>query len=248
MLSVEPALDRADFLKLVPAGVSALEIGPFAQPTFRHEKVRYFDVLDADALRARARVHGLNPDNVPSTIHFVSPTGDLSIARDTFSFVFSSHCIEHQPDLVRHLQQVEALLAPGGSYYLVVPDARYCFDHFLPLTTIGDVLGAHHERRQKHSLVNLVQHRAMTTHNDSHRHWIGDHGFVELDAAKVAAAVREYETAEGYVDVHAWKFNPEGFLAIFQCLYQMGLTKLRPVRVFDTPVGIFEFYVVLTKR
>ncbi len=48
-------------------------------------------------------------------IEYLSPTGDLTIVNRRFHAVLSSHCIEHQPDLIRHLQHVAALLDPGGT-------------------------------------------------------------------------------------------------------------------------------------
>jgi SAM-dependent methyltransferase len=153
---------------------SVLEIGPFCNPVVRGRNVAYFDVLDRAALRARAVAIGQDPAGVPA-IDFVAPDGDLSGIGRRFAAVISAHCIEHQPDLVRHLTQVAALLGPGGHYFLIVPDRRYCFDHFLPDSSLSGVLAAHREGRRVHRLESVIEHRALTTHNWVDRHWAGDH-------------------------------------------------------------------------
>ena len=89
--------------------------------------------------------------------------------------VFSSHCIEHQPDLVRHLQEVANLLEPDGAYFLLIPNKLYCFDHFIAETSVADVMLAHHLGHRVHTLASVIEHRALTTHNDPSRHWLGDH-------------------------------------------------------------------------
>jgi SAM-dependent methyltransferase len=123
--------DREDFAALIPKSATALEIGPFCHPLLGGPKVSYFDVLSQEALVARACLHGLDSSTVPY-IDYISPTGELSSVDRRFDVVISSHCLEHQPDLVRHLQEVGQLLFPGGDYFLLVPDKRYCFDHFIP--------------------------------------------------------------------------------------------------------------------
>src|SRR4249919_1725326 len=123
-------IPRQRFVASVPLDKPVLEIGPFDRPWLSGSNVRYFDVLPQEQLRTRAATEfGRIPKNCPH-IHYVSPTGDLSIVDAEFGAVFSSHCIEHQPDVIRHLREVERLLRPGGLYYLIVPDKRFCFDHF----------------------------------------------------------------------------------------------------------------------
>ena len=109
-----------------------MEIGPFGQPVdFTGEHVRYADALSTEDLRSIAAVNGMDPARCPP-IHYVVTEAPLEAIPECFATVFSSHCIEHQPDLVQHLQAVGELLEPGGSYFLIVPDKRYCFDHFRP--------------------------------------------------------------------------------------------------------------------
>ena len=241
-----PAATREGLVRLLQPVKPALEIGPFYRPVLKPANAKFFDVLSTDDLRKRAKTIGVDADGVPS-IDYVSSTGDLSIVNEPFSLVFSSHAIEHQPDLISHLQQVERILEPGGCYGLIIPDARYCFDHFLTNSNIGEVIDAHLSARKVHTLKNVIEHRALTTHNDALRHWQRDHGKTgQYDVTLLRSAITEWrEAAGGYIDVHAWQFTPPAFRGVMKMLHELGFTRLKPWRVYDTPYGHQEFCAVL---
>jgi len=245
-----PVRGRAEFLRLFDARRPALEIGAFDSCLLKPPGVFHFDVLDQAALQARAEKLGRNPSGVPFIDH-VSPTGDLSCIDDKFELVISSHAIEHAPDLIAHLRAVGRLLTPTGVYALMIPDCRYCFDHFLPPSSVADVLQASLEARKVHTLASVIEHRALTTHNNPARHWAGDHGpdnrpDIAPEPARVKQAVAEWRNAQGgYVDVHAWQFTPDSFDRLLTLLAAMGEIPLRPVRVYHPVRGSVEFLAIL---
>jgi SAM-dependent methyltransferase len=238
--------DRNDFAALIPSGASVLEIGPFCNPFLRRPNVFYFDVLSQDELIARAKSIGLDPAGVPY-IDYISPTGDLPTVNRRFDVVVSSHCIEHQPDLVGHLQDVTKLLLPGGAYFLLVPDKRYCFDHFIPESNLAEMMVAQHERRKVHTLRSVIEHRSLITHNDSLRHWQGDHGVMfESVESRLQAALQEFDDAKGrHIDVHAWYFTPDSASTILGALQDMRLSQLKVHRIYATRFGANEFWMIL---
>ena len=98
-----------------------LEIGPFLNPVIYGPGVKYFDVLDLNGLKERAKaVQYTSVLEVP--IDYVHPTGDLTSIPDkaTFSLIVSAHVIEHQLDLVRHFNAIGDLLVDGGYYTMIV--------------------------------------------------------------------------------------------------------------------------------
>jgi hypothetical protein len=240
-----PIAVRSDFVRFIANFVPALEIGPFNKPALKGEGVEYFDVLDRDDLCLRAESIDEDAGNVPD-IDYVSSVGDLTIIEKVFKVIFSSHSIEHQPDLISHLCAIEKLLDLDGVYALIIPDCRYCFDHFINPSSIADVLQARHEGRLLHSLKSVIEHRALTTHNDPARHWLGDSGSSEVSTDRVRAAVEEWSSQPGgYIDVHAWQFTPATFRSLITLLHDTGYIKLRAYRVFDTPFGSNEFCALL---
>ena len=244
---------RHQFASLVPPNAIALEIGPFGSPLLAGAHVRYADVLDTSQLRARAPAHGVDPANVPP-IDYVLRDGSLDSIDERFDAILSSHAIEHQPDLVAHLEQIERRLLPAGRYLVLVPDKRYCFDRHLAPSTIAEVLQAHHEGRMTHTLRSVIEHRALGTHNDPARHWANADlaqrdSLTSIDANLVQAAWREYEMARGaYIDVHAWYFTPDSFNQIMGLLNALGLTQLKVERLYPTQRGSVEFWAVLSKE
>jgi len=240
--------DRNAFAALVPRDARALEIGPFHWPLLSGPNVKYFDVLDRDALVVRAQQIGFPTDHVPAEIHFVSPHGDLGIVDGTFDVVLSSHAIEHQPNLVGHLQAVERLLVPGGAYFVLVPDKNYCFDHFLAESTIAQILHAHHSHRQIHTLQSQIEDVALTTHNDTESHWKGIHGEQSHSLERIRQCVTRYvDHPDQYVDVHAWCFSPASFRRNMALLRELSYTNLRVMRIFPTLRNANEFWAVLGK-
>lgn len=225
----------------------ALEIGPFYKPVMRGDGIKYFDILDTEGLRERAAgITDARPHDVPDHIHYVSPTGDLAIIEEQFPLVISSHCIEHQPDLIAHLNGVARILLSGGYYALFIPDYRYTFDHFLSASTLADVVRA--KGNNRHTLESILQHFTLTTHNEPARHWAGDHKYPEDPPWReiIMEALRLSKRDE-YHDVHAWAFCPENFRAIIEGLHAQGNIHLSLHRVYETPCGRGEFTAVLTR-
>ncbi|MBS0557684.1 MAG: methyltransferase domain-containing protein [Proteobacteria bacterium] len=242
--------DRSAFFSLVGMQGAILEIGPLANPSVRGPNVKYFDVLGTQALRAKARANQLDPDGCPE-IDYVSDTGDLGVIDARFDAVVSSHAIEHQPDLVRHLYSVARILGANGRYFLAVPDKRYCFDHFICETTIADVLGAYAREAKLHEATSIVRHFVATTHNDSHRHWRGDHGEPawKTDSGIVTTALDHVAAMAGsYADAHAWQFSPDSFAELMSALHACSFSPFSLERVYSTLKGSLEFYAVLKKE
>jgi SAM-dependent methyltransferase len=245
----KPTITRSQFLASIPRQGAILEIGPFTNPGLRGPTVRYFDVLNKVDLLARAQYENYlisDPNNVPE-MDYVSPVGDLSIIPDQFPVIYSSHCIEHQPDLITHLQRVEALLTPSGRYFLTIPDKRFCFDASIAESDLAIVIEAHHQNQKVHSLANIIRYFALTTHNDPKRHWLKRNGSPTSVVENTRSALDSFDKAEGnYIDVHAWRFTPSSFQTIIEQLGRLNYINLRVEQVYPTPPGSNEFYAVLS--
>lgn len=240
-----PLAERQGFVGSIPSDGKVLEIGPFFSPLVRGPNVAYLDILTAEALRARAGEVGGDPGGVPKHIDYL---GDISGIEAKFDAILSSHSIEHQPDLIGHLNGVRDRLAANGRYWLIIPDKRYCFDHFIPESTIVEVAAAYHERRTQHTAANILAHRTLVTHNDPGRHWAGDHGeAIPHDlAARITTALRFLNEADGpSADVHAWQFTPASFHNIIETLAEAHLLRMTIEQVFETPHNSAEFTAVL---
>lgn len=245
---LERPVERQTFLASIPAHGSILEIGPLDTPILRGPNVFYFDVLDTEKLKVRSVELGRTAEGIPD-IHFSSESGDLSVIDRRFDNVISAHAIEHQPNLLAHLEAVATLLVPGGRYFVIMPDKRYCFDHFALESSLKDVLDAHLEKRLVHTEQSVRAHYDRHTHNHALRHWLSIHGapgsaIDPVDVEDLCARARDGK----YVDVHAWTMSPGGFRNIMDKLDDNDLVRLRLERVHDTRFGSHEFFAVFVKN
>ena len=246
---------RAAFLALLPRGDPLLEIGPFCTPwpAPAGQVVRYLDIMPTAALRAVVSALPWGDVSGVPEIDYVwrgEPYRELIRAR--FPAILSSHCIEHQPCLVTHLTDLASVLAPGGRVFLVVPDHRYAFDHFVPASTLVDVLDAYAARRGGHAPRSTIAHHLLRTHNDPPAHWRGEHGAdpraTPADpalAGRIAEALRDLNRTDPAFDLHAWQFTPASFRVLFETMAQAGLSPFRIERLYPTLRDRGEFYAVL---
>jgi len=238
-------LDRGQFLRLLASKSIFLEIGVFDNPSieFLRESetlVHYADWLSKDELIQRAKcIEGRNHSQVPD-IKWVLSDGynNIDIKYDA---VISHHCVEHQPDLVRHFIDIKSITKTDGWYLFSLPDKRYCFDHYLPESNILDVLEAFLLERKSPSFKSVLEHRCFT----SHTFQTGINPFMCSDPAMVDrfnSALEEYK-ASNYVDVHCWAFTPDSFRTLFNQIIDLKL--LPGYQDFKVYPGIGEFYVAL---
>ncbi|WP_418130556.1 hypothetical protein [Variovorax sp. 278MFTsu5.1] len=243
-----PGSERGHLLSFARNEASILEIGPFHAPSVVGENVRYMDVLTTEELIEAVKEAGHHTSNVPQ-IHYVAPSGGFDMVDRQFSAVFSGHCIEHQPNLIRHFQGVSSVMKDGGRYYIACPDKRYCFDHYIPATGISDILVAYHAQHRFHHPRSFIAQRLHGAHNDADRHWATDHGPQRYQALKSAKndLFEKLPSDDAYHDVHAWQFTPTSFFRIMTFLYEVGLTDFAVERVYHTRFGTQEFTAVLRK-
>ena len=136
-----------------------LEFGPSYDPAVtRKEGWNVYRLGHASGEELR-RKYGSDPTVDASRIQevdFVWTGGPLESAipeehMGTFDVVIASHVIEHQPNLVGFFQSVSRMLKPDGLLSLAVPDKRFCFDYFMPLSLTGESLVAFGGIRTRHT-------------------------------------------------------------------------------------------------
>ena len=168
---------------------------------------------------------GLISDVVPSELH------------GTFDAFVASHVIEHTPDLIAFLDSAETLLKPKGTVVLAVPDKRYCFDYFQPLTTTGQLLAAHAEQRTRHSRRLAFDHMAYAVAHGGSGAW-GQHPLHGLRFVHSIEQARDLfgsvESERSYVDVHAWRFTPASFEVLLLELARLDQTDWRIERTTES--------------
>ena len=179
-------------LRPVDRASRVIEIGPSHRPTASKAdgwNVKVVDHLDRAGLVAKYTGHGVDVGAIED-VDYVWHGGPLrdAIPRSewgAFDCLVASHMIEHTPDLLAFFDSAETLLSAGGIVVLAVPDKRYCFDFFQPLTMAGDVLAAKAERRSFHTPRTGFNYLAYTAKSGGNIAW-GQHPVADLALAEGA--------------------------------------------------------------
>ena len=277
------AYDRRELLQIMlqntidNSRLKALEISPWDSPFLRGDNVKYFEVMNAEDLRKATVAVQRKLDTLPEKIDFVGAKGDLSVINEKFDIVFTSHVIEHCPDLVEHFRGVSRILNAGGLYILIIPDKRYCFDYYHSESTISEVIEAFAGKYKNPRLATVINFAYTRTHNDAKLHWLGFHGErygyrktppTEGDARAeilgeyffddgreanfqdIAHLVEKYAEAlnkGAYISAHNWRFTPDSFGYIVNMLNKLNILDLRLFRLCHTLWGRQEFVAMLEK-
>ena len=243
--------NREEFLGLLVGKKSLLEIGVFDSPSLgfltdsdEAPLIHYADFLSREELISRADQISLNggnrvSENVPE-IRWVLSEGYKKI-NIIYDAVVSHHCVEHQPDLVAHLWNVKSILCSGGWYLFSIPNKHHCFDHFIPESTIVDVIAAHYSECKRPSFKSVLEHRVFTSH--TFQDGINPYNALDSSAkSRIEMAFKEFSENE-YVDVHCWQFSPLSIKKIFNQLMVLELIpSIAELKVYP---GGSEFYVAI---
>jgi O-antigen biosynthesis protein len=259
LCAAQAAMNRAEIL-LAGTNRSAriIEIGPSFNPVA--PKAEGWNAMTVDhasraALVEKYRGHpGVDVDRIEE-VDFVWSSGSItdvvpSYLHGTFDTLIASHVIEHTTDLVGFLEAAEKLLAPDGVVILAIPDKRFCFDYFRPLTTTAQVLEAHTARRSRHTRRIAFDHVAYVVHNGGTGAWgqmpVRDlkffHSFVE---ARETFSTWSEDPNLPYHDLHAWQFIPASFELLLLELARLAQTDWRIERI--SPATGCEFHVWLRR-
>ena len=251
-------MDRVDkTLHAVNRNGRGLEIGPSYNPVVSKAsgaRVETVDHATRDELVAKYRGFGLGQeqlDRIEEVDHIWHGGSLLNVVPEhgVYDYIVASHFIEHTVDLIGFLQDCESLLNETGQLALVVPDKRFCFDRFQPLSTLGSVIDSHHAAQAFHSAGPLVDHQAYACTNNSVIAWSRDAPgplavqFPHLEGA--AEAELNGAAQEEYFDIHRWKFTPASFDLLIRDLAVLGHHQFGIVESFGTEG--FEFFVTLGK-
>jgi hypothetical protein len=156
-----------------------------------------------------------------------------SAQQHTFQAIIASHVIEHIPDFIGFFQSAQYLLNPdSGVLVLAVPDKRFCFDAFRPISTTGRVLEAYTQKVQRHSQAALFDHLAYSVHADERCAWGRETPSKLSFSSDIEQALSTLEawhdsSSAPYIDCHGWQFTPASFQLLIIELGELGLIDWR---------------------
>jgi hypothetical protein len=247
---VEKLLTGVDLKKARAMEIGALD-KPVVPPT--SPGVFYVDFLDTDGLRHRYRDDpGVDVGKIVDVGGVWGAQTLAEAAGDAapVDVVVASHVLEHVPDLVTWLAEVESVLSESGSLRLALPDRRFTFDYLRKETEPACVLSAYLAKARVPQPRQVLDFALNMAEVDCGRAWSGTldpgklkHGYRPEDAFGLAAAA----AAGAYHDVHCWVFTPASFARLMAELGRLGCVRFACEQFHDTEPNTFEFFVALRK-
>ena len=233
-----------------------IEIGPSFNPILPKSsgaQIKIVDHLNREALIEKYKhlpADFLNRIEEVDYIWSGESLVELIGKNNAFDYIIASHLIEHTTDLIDFIQDCENLLKPHGVLSLIIPDKRFCFDRFKPLSTVGSALDAYLKKQKIHSPQSVLDHFCYeVVRGDNMLGWDSKQTerltLRRTDLGLVRNEIDDVIKKTRYFDCHHWTFTPKSFALLIQDLRELGYHNLSEIDSFGTEG--FEFFISLSK-
>ncbi len=241
-------------LKHINKNGQGIEIGPCANPIAPKKEgfqVYIIDHASREQLIAKYDGHGINLDNIEE-VDFVwqgESYAELTGKHKYYDWIIASHVIEHTPDIIQFINDCDAILKDDGVLSLVIPDKRYCFDHYRAISGISKAIDTHLSQATVHSPGTVADHLLNVVSQSGKIAWDSQtSGELKLihSIADARQAMNNCLEKSGYIDAHGWCFVPHSFRLMIHDLFHLGLISLQEVDFY--PTEGCEFYMTLGRK
>jgi SAM-dependent methyltransferase len=232
-----------------------LEIGPLSSPILSKDqaKVFYLDHESTEGLRKKYKNEPVELSKIVD-VDYVLKDGKLAktVGENKFDYALASHVIEHIPDTVRWLQDIEKILKPGGFLSLVIPDKRFTFDFNRRISLPADIMGAYYDQLTRFSSAMMYDFaRECMLEVDTAQAWHNPEQYLTAprrwSLEQVNDKCKRNLDPKQYVDCHCFVFTPQSFIEILRELIEQGLFNYEVAYFLETQEYELEFYVTLKK-
>lgn len=226
-----------------------LEVGPLDRPFVDKSanNVFYVDYFDEEQLRRKIRGNkNRNPEAIVNLDYVLGGRNISEVVDRSFDYIFTSHVLEHLPNLFGWLNDVSKVLNPEGIVFCIVPDCRYCFDIERPNTGLGE----------------LIENYSLDRKRPAPRHVFDQHFYhKKVKAASLWSSYFEHKkqvertfdvhqsyemftkAQQSYHDCHVNLFTPD---SIKECIVEsrkLGLHQFKIIKVSQTRRNKLDFFI-----
>lgn len=129
---------RGHLLRHTDLAGRGLEIGPYDQPTVLKSEadISYLDWKTREQLAAECS-HPELAKNIPEIDYVVTSNNYRAYTSDQFDFIIANHVMEHVPNMIQWLIDINAMMKDGGVLFLALPDKNFSFDCYRPDTALS---------------------------------------------------------------------------------------------------------------
>jgi hypothetical protein len=244
-------MDFRAIIREAAAGRRVLEIGPSYNPIVPKSAgfdTTVMDHADTRSIVEKYRAWGVDTARIEEVDVVGTDVSYFSANAIRFDLIVASHLIEHTADIISFLKDCEAALNEGGVLALIIPDKRYCFDKFRPLSSTGAAIDAHLYGRKRHvGAIFDVYANFVRNEGGALAWWRGQPEVLEYlhRPSQAVDALQGVLSSSEYVDAHEWVFVPSSFRLLIQDLNLARYISLQEHR-FEQTIG-FEFLILLKK-
>ena len=250
---ISPMNRREKILKYTKKDGYGVEIGPSHNPIAPKRdgyKTHIIDHLNREGLQKKYKEHGVDIESIEE-VDFVwnnESYSELTGKCKHYDWIIASHVIEHVPDLIGFLNDCDSILKDDGVLSLAIPDKRFCFDHYRPLTTVARVIDNHLAESKIHSAGMVVEYFLNVVSKSGQIAWSphfpGEYQTVHSleDALRGMHSVINHSA---YLDIHTWCFTPSSFRLMIRDLLELKLIPFKEICFY--PTSGHEFFVTLGK-
>lgn len=240
--------------KLILRDGYGIEIGPSYAPIAPKKEgfsVEIIDHADRETLIEKYSGHKVDLGKIEEVDYVWTGQTYAKLTGKTkaYDWVIASHVIEHSPDLIAFLNDCDSILKPSGTLALAIPDKRFCFDMFRPISSVSSVVDANLEGRQKHTPGNAAEFYLNAVSMGGKIAWPPDQGNGTIEFIKTPEEAKQFlneaKTQSSYIDLHAWCFTPSSFRLLIHDLNLLGMISLKEMEFDDSEGG--EFYISLSR-
>lgn len=230
-----------------------VEIGPSHNPIAPKRdgyKTHIIDHLSREGLQKKYKDHGVDIESIEE-VDFVwanESYAELTGKCKHYDWIIASHVIEHVPDLIGFLNDCDSILKDDGVLSLAIPDKRFCFDHYRPLTTVARVIDNHLAGSTIHSAGMVAEYFLNVVSKSGQIAWNPDSSGEYQTVHSLDDALRGMDSVinhNAYLDIHTWCFTPSSFRLMIRDLLELELIPFKEICFY--PTSGHEFFVTLGK-
>lgn len=243
-------------LKDIKKSDVGLEIGPSHNPAASKKEgfnCETIDHMSQEELKEKYKNHLIDLEAIEA-VDYVWKGGnysDLTGKIEYYDYIIAAQIIEHTTDFIGFLKDCSLMINENGFISLSVPDKRYCFDHYRPITSIAQVINDYYCHQDFHSPGSCAEYFLNVVNNNGNIAWGVDDEQVPVYqfVHTLEYALESIDTVNRqskYYDIHEYKFTPSSFTLMINDLNALGFLDL----VISSPIQNYghEIFFTLKKQ
>lgn len=249
MKYVNKKKSRREFIEKVsnPKTSKILEIGALNSPTFSETEV---EVAFADWKNQEELIEAYPHKSGIRKVDYIIQGRELSdFVEGNFDIIITNHVIEHIPDIIFWFQELDKISTPNARLTFGVPDKRYTFDYFRPLTKLSEILECYHNKIDKPTFSQIFEHQYLYQKVDVKKIWEGEQVIHQGHRYSLKSAFDKTKSMlSEYHSVHCHVFDYNHFLKTFDELSKFDFFNWKIHSSSDVQPGLNEFLVAFVKK